>query len=334
MDFEEIYTPRFIISKSDAVGVAGSCFAQHVGKQLRKNNFNVLDVELPPAELSEETASSFGYGIYSARYGNIYSPRQLLQLLRDCQDGTVRHEDIWVRDGRYYDALRPSVEPNGVGSLEEAVVLRQHHLRAVKELFARTDVLVFTLGLTEAWMNKTTGTIYPSCPGVIAGEFNPEEHAFINFGFEDIMADLVEIRSLLRRDKPALKILLTVSPVPLTATASGDNVLVATTYSKSVLRAACGSMISKFDDVDYFPSYEIIASPAARGYFYEPNMRSVNKNGVQHVMKTFMRAHAGSEPVADEMEKTEARMKAARQAQPTDEDDVVCEDALLGAFAK
>ena len=42
------------------------------------------------------------------------------------------------------------------------------------------------------------------------------------------------------RRTPKLRILLTVSPVPLTATAGDDHVLLATTYSKSVLRAGRG----------------------------------------------------------------------------------------------
>jgi hypothetical protein len=334
MDFEDMYTPKYIISNSDAVMVAGSCFAQHVGRELRQNGYSVLDVEKAPEGLDEETAQGYGYGVYSARYGNIYSPRQLLQLIRDCQNATIRREDFWHRDGRYYDALRPSVEPEGLESVDEAIALRIDHLRAVKRLIAQTDVLIFTLGLTEAWMHRRSGTIYPSCPGVMAGEFDPTEHVFVNFGYEDIMADLTEIRSLLRRDRPGLRILLTVSPVPLTATASGQNVLVATTYSKSVLRAACGSLVAKHGDIDYFPSYEMIASPAARGYFYEPNMRSVNGNGVQYVMRTFMRSHGAVDLPADTAAAKPTPRATPRRDSAREVDDVVCEEALLGAFAK
>ena len=72
-----------------------------------------------------------------------------------------------------------------------------------------------------------------------------------------------------------MKFIVTVSPVPLTATASGQHVEVATAGSKAILRAACGRLIEKFRDVDYVPSYEIITSQTARGAFYAPNLRSV-----------------------------------------------------------
>src|SRR5690606_21748827 len=125
----------------------------------------------------------------------------------------------------------------------------------------------FTLGLTEAWENAETGVVYPTCPGVIAGTFSETKYRFVNYDFPQVLADMQEARALLKEINPEMKMLLTVSPVPLTATASGNHVLVATTYSKSVLRAVCGSMVETFDDVDYFPSYELIASPSARGFF-------------------------------------------------------------------
>ena len=86
---------------------------------------------------------------------------------------------------------------------------------------------------------------------------------------------------------PELHILLTVSPVPLVATASGDHVLVATQYSKSVLRAVAGDMARSHAQVDYFPSYEIIAAPPSRATFFEPNMRAIAGDGADLVMRHF-----------------------------------------------
>jgi hypothetical protein len=47
----------------------------------------------------------------------------------------------------------------------------------------------------------------------------------------------------------------TVSPVPLYLTFSGEDIIVANTYSKSVLRAACDAVENSREHVDYFPSY-------------------------------------------------------------------------------
>lgn len=320
----DFYKKKFAIDASDKIATAGSCFAQHVARHMRAKGYQILDVEPPLAGTSEELAQKFGYRTYSARYGNIYTSRQLLQLMDDCQTRTVRDEDIWERGGRFFDALRPAVEPNGLPSANDVREHRQRHLQKVTHLFANTDVLVFTLGLTESWINMSTKTVYPTCPGVVAGTFDPEKYQFVNFDFNDVLKDMTEVRRRLKKRNPNLRILLTVSPVPLTATAADEHILLATTYSKSVLRAVAGSMSKQFDDVDYFPSYELIAAPFSRGFFYESNMRSVTNGGVETVMKCFFSEHQLPKP-------TNAPDKGSSQKKSNA--DVVCEEALLEAFS-
>jgi hypothetical protein len=219
---------------------------------------------------------------------------------------------------------------------------RKYHLERVRRLFAKTDVLVFTLGLTEAWLNRSTQTVYPTAPGVIAGSYDPAMIGFVNFSFMDIYNDMREVRDMLLAINPTMRMVLTVSPVPLTATASGDHVLVATVRSKSILRAVCASLSSEFDNVDYFPSYEIITQPGARSDFYESNLRSVTAEGVETVMRTFFVEHparnadsAAEQPDAiDNNARRQARLERKQNKGQKRSDDVVCEDALLEAFSK
>ena len=377
---ENLYERKFEIAKTDRVATAGSCFAQHVARHMKARGFSILDVEPPVPGMTEETAQRFGYGIYSARYANIYTVRQLRQLVEDainlqtCGDDatskarTLRDEDVMERDGRYFDGLRPNVEPEGFATPEEVKKSREAHLNRVYEMFTSMDVFVFTLGLTETWRNRRTGTVYPVCPGVLAGTYSDEVYQFYNMTHADCLADFEAVRAHLRSINPALKTLITVSPVPLTATASEDHVLTATTYSKSVLRGVCGELSATHDDVDYFPSYELITAPFARGRFFAENMRSVTERGVANVMRVFFAAHdpdgarkgaaatakpkparKGGAGAGKRAGKTaldrEARIaarkaerKSRRQAEQveadTDNDDLVCEEELLDAFRK
>jgi hypothetical protein len=66
-------------------------------------------------------------------------------------------------------------------------------------------------------------------------------------------------------------------------------VLTATTYSKSVLRVAVETVVHQNEDVDYFPSYEIITGPQSRGRYFAEDLRSVLPDGVAQVMKIFGR---------------------------------------------
>lgn len=329
-NLEGLYAKKFEIGREVRIGAAGSCFAQHVSANMRRRGFNIVDVEPAPDFLSAEEARDLGYGIYSARYGNIYTVRQMLQLADDAMTGNVRDGDFLDKGGHFIDLLRPNTEPNGYESLEEAKFNRRNHLKRVKELFTGIDVLVFTLGLTEAWTNKTSGTVYPVCPDTL-NDVNSGNYEFHNFNYAEIIADLQALRLKLKQQLPELRFLFTVSPVPLTATASRHHVMVATSYSKSTLRAVCGTMEASCDDVDYFPSYEVITSPLSRGVFYDPNMRKVNMTGVNTAMSIFFAEH-DKVPAAQKDHQAQRRAGAAPPEQS--EDDVVCEEMMLEAFAR
>ena len=326
LDIPDLYVKKFAIGPADRIATAGSCVAQHISRNMRARGFSVIDAEPAPEGLDEATAQAHGYGQYSARYGNVYTSRQLIQLAREALGQFTPANAVWEKDGRFYDALRPSVEPDGLRSAAHVALHRRQHLARVAEVLRSASVFVFTLGLTETWIDRASGTVYPTAPGTIAGSHDPAVTAFHNLTTAEVLEDMLAFRDLMRGINPAIRFLLTVSPVPLTATAASDHVLVATTYSKSVLRAVAGELQQRFDDVDYFPSYEIIASPPARGFFYDPNLRTVNKAGVAHVMRTFFAAHGtGASPPTGPTQKP---------AEEAEEDAVVCEEALLEAFAR
>lgn len=323
---EAFYTRKFDIARTDRIGTAGSCFAQHVSANMRRRGFNIIDVEPAPDFLTKDEARAQGYGIYSARYGNVYTVRQMLQLLDDATKAEARDEDFLAKDGRFIDLLRPNTEPSGYESLEEARYNRLDHLQRVLELLSGIDLFVFTLGLTEAWVRKGSGTVYPLCPDTLTDTISGN-YEFRNFGFEDIIADMRALRLKLKALSPGLRFLFTLSPVPLTATASDKHVMVATTYSKSVLRAVCGTMEAECDDVDYFPSYEVITAPLSRGVFYEPNLRNVNAAGVNTAMALFFAEHDRDPP------KSASAMPVAAPGSQV-EDDPVCDEILLDAFSR
>ncbi len=323
----DLHRPKFTIDREMEIATAGSCFAQHIARNLRARGFNVLDAEPSPPHLSDAEAQRFGYKLYSARYGNIYCVRQLLQITQEAYGKFSPALPVWERDGRFFDAMRPSVEPNGLKTHDAVMRHRASHLAHVRSIFKSAKLIVFTLGLTEAWIDSETGTTYPTAPGTLAGTFDPTRFEFKNFTHAEILSDFLAFRALVHRRNPGVQFLLTVSPVPLTATASRDHVLSATTYSKSVLRGVAGELAHTYDDIDYFPSYEMIATPFSRGAFYADNLRSVQEDGVHAVMRSFFSSYG--EEIEVSVAPPAPKAKVAKSS-----DDVVCEDALLEAFAR
>ncbi|WP_425102311.1 GSCFA domain-containing protein [Tropicibacter sp. S64] len=296
LDVAAWYDPKFPLGEA-RIMTAGSCFAQHIGRSLKAAGFAWLDREPAPDGLPAARHQEYGYSLYSARYGNIYTARQLLQLAQRALGRFTPQEQAWERDGGLVDSFRPTLEPEPFGTQAELDALRQGHLEAVAALLHEADVLVFTLGLTEAWLSVADGAVFPLCPGTAGGTFDPARHRFHNFTTAEVRADLEAFLALARAVNPGLRLLLTVSPVPLAATATADQVAVASSFSKAVLRAVAGEICAADPRVDYFPSYEIVTAPFMRGVFYEPDARAVSPHGVAHVMKTFFAAHPPPTPV-------------------------------------
>ncbi|MEP6019995.1 MAG: GSCFA domain-containing protein [Paracoccaceae bacterium] len=332
LNVSDIYEKKWIIRRTWKIGTAGSCFAQHIARHLKKNDYRVLDVEPAPSGLEPEQHETYGYSLYSGRYGNIYTTRQLLQLIEETFSDAPQEPLIWERDGRFFDAIRPNIEPNGFASRAEVIEARAYHIERLRELFLSVDLFVFTLGLTEAWIHASSGRVVPLAPGVVAGEEDAQDYSFVNFSYDDVLSDFRKAMRILKKHRPKkIRYLLTVSPVPLTATASGNHVLTASTYSKSVLRAVAGFLSDNNSIIDYFPSYEIITNPAARGTFFAPNLRSVLNEGVEVVMKTFFEEH----PPKETQETTELPVGEVPSEQDVrSKEDVQCDEQLLEAFGQ
>lgn len=291
---DPVVVPRWRIGRHERIATAGSCFAQHVARHLRQAGVPPLVTEHAHPIVPPEVARQFGYGDFGARYGNVYTSRQLLQLLLRAFGEFTPADDAWQTPaGSWIDPFRPRVQPGGFASRAELVADRELHFDAVRRLFAQLDVFVFTLGLTETWASRHDGAVYPVCPGVLGGSFDPGQHELLNLDVDEVVADMARFVELLGYVNPNARMVLTVSPVPLVATAGNDHVMVATTYSKSVLRIAAEKLSRASDAIVYFPSYEIISGAFHRGRYFGPDLRDVTDEGVEHVMRLFLQHYLG-----------------------------------------
>jgi GSCFA family len=332
-----LWKPKYQIGRRTRIVTAGSCFAQHFAKALVARRYRWLDFEPGPPGLTPAQRHDYHYGTFSFRTGNIYTPRMLYQWLYWALIEAEPPEEVWESGGRYFDPFRPAVEPGGFASVEELRASRQETLKSIREAVTTAQVFVFTMGLTEAWQHAKTGVEYAVCPGTLAGEYDPACHVFVNHRFAALLSDMHKAMKLMFRFNRRLAILLTVSPVPLTATASANHVLTATSHSKSLLRAVASEMVERYPRIDYFPSYEIITHPAYRGRFYAPNLRSVLPEGVDHVMTSFFRDQAaafGSADVSAPADLPEPPVaEVPYEPEFSEAEELRCEEEILAAFA-
>lgn len=281
------------IAPGEKVVTMGSCFAQHLARNMAGLGLNYHVAEPPPPGMSADESRERNYGVFSARFGNLYTVRQAVQLYERAFGTFLPEDDVWDTKDGFVDAFRPQIEPVAFTTAEEVRDAARNHLVAVRRMFEEADWLIFTLGLTEGWRSSIDGAVYPVAPGVAGGSFDPVRYEFVNFSAQAVQRDLSRFIELVRQTNPKCRFILTVSPVPLIATYEKRHVWTATTYSKAVLRVAADEVERAHDHVTYFPSYEVITSPAAAGRYYADDLREVTDLGVKHVMRIFRKHCVG-----------------------------------------
>jgi hypothetical protein len=318
-----------LIKPGEKVSTMGSCFAQHLAKFIASVGLDYYIPEQAPTNMSLEEASRKNYNVFSARYGNVYTVRQALQLFQRAFGIFNPSEKYWEKGQLFVDPFRPQIDPDCYSSTESLLEDQNKHLSYVRDIFTESSWIVFTLGLTEAWQSKIDGSIFPAAPGVAGGNFDPIKYAFKNFNIEEVKEDLFKLINLVTEINPKVTFLLTVSPVPLIATYEDRHVWASTTYSKSVLRVATDEAERAFKNVIYFPSYEIITSPAAGNTYFEDDLRQVKDIGVAHVMRTFSSKFLDSTNKNIESGEEEIPVRTI-----TLKNDIICDEEILDRIQK
>ena len=107
-EIDPVVAAPFLLHPADRIATAGSCFAQHIARTLRDSGLAPLVTETMHPLAPPELGAGYGYGIYTARTGNIYTSRQLVQLFDRAYGRFQPEEDIWPAEGGWLDPFRPT----------------------------------------------------------------------------------------------------------------------------------------------------------------------------------------------------------------------------------
>jgi hypothetical protein len=70
-EMDPVVGENFKLSLTTKISTAGSCFAQHIARYLSKSGYNYFVPEKAPSKFEESISKKYGYGLFSARFGNI-----------------------------------------------------------------------------------------------------------------------------------------------------------------------------------------------------------------------------------------------------------------------
>jgi hypothetical protein len=262
-----------LITEATPIGAAGSCFAAEITHYLRSKNYNFVITEE-----NEHSCAAWG-ALYNAP-----SFRQLVEfafglhkrpsLLFECED-TGKKE--------FWDPFREGIFFNSIEEFEDST---RRHTEAAKEALLRAKVFIMTIGLNEVWRLVYDNSVLARYPRTLASHLVRKQLLTVN----ENVRELQRMLDVWRFFNPDIKIIITVSPVPLYATfrAAESHVIASTCHSKSVLRLAVNQFVKQNPGrVFYFPAFEVVSYSAPEPW--TDDCRHVTRETVATVMSLFER---------------------------------------------
>lgn len=269
--------PTFTFSRDDLIFTIGSCFARNIEKKLASLGFQLptMALEVPAEERVTETPNEILNKYTTAAIVNEF--RWILGVDQFPDEGLIAVSENQVCDPHLHPGLPPVSRAR---ALE-----RRAQIHGLGTVLPKCRVVIVTLGLVETWFDGRTGLYLNGMPHRAALKADPERYSLRRQSYEDILADLEAMHAILSsHGHPEFKMIVSVSPVPFKATYSGQDAIAANTYSKSVLRAAAERFCTSHDNVDYFPSYEMVLLSERSAAYTDDNIH-VREEMVGRIME-------------------------------------------------
>ncbi len=250
----EINSPlAYPIDLKDQILTTGSCFADQFGQWLHNNKFNV---EVNP-------------------FGTSYNPISIHKALIDSCSLNL-DDPLFIQDHELWHHF--DYHSQWSSKKKEDLSIRiQEVQKQVSEYLKNLDVLIITYGTAWVYHHKTQQCIVSNCHKVHASEFEKrllmvEE---ITDSFEQLLASIKTVR-------PDARIILTVSPVRHI-----KDTLVLNSVSKATLRLACHALAGSYENVQYFPSFEIMMDDLRDYRFYDRDKIHPTEEALDYISHKF-----------------------------------------------
>lgn len=278
--YEPYLETSFSFSKDDNFFTVGSCFARGLEKSLIQDGLNVLSVT------NCFDKNNTIDGTTAMGFMNKYNTFSILNEFDWALNNKFLNGEnfIEIDTDLFFDT---NTNPTLPISDYKTTIERRRKINSLFNQVKDSRIITITLGLIEAWYDNELKQYLNVTPHGRLFKKYPNRFEFRITSFEENMRNLDEIYDLLSIHCPKdFHIVITVSPVPLQNTFSGRDIVVANTFSKSLLRTIADTWAYKHTNVSYFPSYEIVMN-SNQNLVWEDDRRHVKGLVTQYIMEIF-----------------------------------------------
>ncbi len=252
-----------LITKDTKALAFGSCFAEYFIQFLKAHGYNkwmINEEKLAPC--MENLLVSLGQSFENAFV--------IEQQFRWAFGEFTPSSFLWfTKDKQYFEATE-----------ERRDNIREH--------FEQVDVVVITLGLSEIWFDRIENEpMWRSIPQQL---YDKDRHVFKLATVDETITVFHKLNRLIKKYLPRLKVIFTISPIPLLATFRDQSPVTANLVSKSILKVALDTFLSDplvkvTEHYYYFPSYEIVLNCFEQPF--QDDNRHVKEEVATQVMEVF-----------------------------------------------
>lgn len=261
-----------ILDRYTPIGSMGSCFAREIKNYLEAKKYNYV-------HYGRGKRASHG----SASWERVFNTSCIRQEIERALTG-ISYTSYYAEgtDSRIYDLYRKNTS---FQTWSEARTEEKEYIENARLALIKSDVFIITLGLSEVWNDRRSGLTMAEAPP--SPVYNCTNHTFKLISPEENIKNLQIAIAQLTKAKPEIKIILTVSPVPLRATFFDRSALISNNVSKSTLLYTAHVITQEYENVSYFPSYEITQYLAKNPFQWDG--RHVTESTVNLIMSLFIK---------------------------------------------
>ncbi len=268
----KIQPSNFNISHTHSLLFIGSCFTENIGFKLNRLKFNAC---INP------------FGILFNPDSIYYSISRLLSGEKYTMDEISEKNGIW-HSFDYHSDFSSTNKIECLNKINEAFKLG-------KERICDADILFITFGSAHLYQLKESQKLVSNCHKYPSSAFDKKI-----FDFDKTFESYKILFDHLKQINPKLRIVLTVSPVRYLSDGFVENQI-----SKSMLILLCSKLQLAFQNVLYFPAYEIMMDDLRDYRFYSEDMIHPNEQAVNYIFDIFQKTYfdESTQELSDEIDK-------------------------------
>jgi hypothetical protein len=243
--------------------LVGSCFTENIGEKLRRHKFSVMEnpngILFNPVSVAEAMET--------------YVHNTQVDV-----SGIFEHNETW-HSWKHHSRYSGITADDCVQKINRSTAAAHSFLQA-------TDHLMITLG--SAWAYALTEQAANAAPGSIAANNHKAPAAWFAkrlLGTEEVITILEKMLQLVWQCNPTVQVIFTISPVRHLREGVIEN-----NRSKAILIQAVHQLVEKYEQLYYFPAYELVIDDLRDYRFYAEDLVHPNYQATQYVWEKFVEA--------------------------------------------